>query len=67
MNQRDLAHRVARSNNSSKEWNLFKLLRNKVVDICRKTKKGYLEKGLDKNKGEPKRMWRLLKEMLKGT
>jgi len=32
MNQRDLAHRVARLNNSSKEWNLFKQLRNKMVD-----------------------------------
>jgi len=46
---------------------LFKLLRNKVVDICRKTKREYLEKRLDKNKGELKRLWRLLKELLKGT
>jgi len=38
-----------------------------VVDTCRKAKREYLEKRLDKNKGEPKQMWRLLKEMLKGT
>jgi len=67
MNQRNLAHRVARSNNSSKEWNLFKQLRNKVVDTCRKTKREYLGKRLDKNKGEPKQMWKLLQEMLNST
>jgi len=38
-----------------------------VVDTCRKAKREYLEKRLDKNKGEPKQIWRLLKEMLKGT
>jgi len=68
MNQRNLAHKVARLNNSSKDWNLFKQphLRTKVVDTCRKAKeRDYLEKKLDKNKGEPKQMWRLLKEMLK--
>jgi len=43
MNQRDLAHRVARSNNSSKEWSLFKQLRNKVVNTCRKAKREYLK------------------------
>jgi len=66
MNQKDLAHRVARLNNSSKDWNLFKQLRNKVIDTCRKAKREYLEKRLDKNRGELKQMWRLLKEMLKG-
>jgi len=65
MNYRDLAHRAKRLNNSSKEWDLFKQLRNKVVDTCRKAKREYLEKRLDKKKGEPKHMWRLLKDMLK--
>jgi len=46
---------------------LFKQLRNKIVDASRKAKRGYLERRLDMNKGEPKQMWRLLKEMLKGT
>jgi len=66
MKQRDLAYRVLRLNNSSKDWNLFKQLRNKMVDTCRKAKREYLEKRLDKNKGEPKQM-RLLKELLNGT
>jgi len=62
-----LVHRIARLNNSSKDWNLFKQLRNKVVDTCRMAKREYLDKRLDKNKEEPKQMWRLLKEMLKDT
>jgi len=37
-----------------------------VVDASRKAKREYLERRLDSNKGEPKQMWRLLKEMLKG-
>jgi len=53
--------------NSSEDWILFKQLRNKVVDTNRKAKREYLERRLDKNKGEPKQMWRLLKEMLKDT
>jgi len=48
-------HRVARLNNSSKTWNLFKQLRNKTVDT-RKVKREYLKKRLDENKGEPKQM-----------
>jgi len=46
---------------------MFKQLRNKVVDTYRKAKRDNVEKRLDKNKGEPKQMWRLLKEMLKST
>jgi len=67
MNQRDLAHRAARLSSSSEAWILFKQLRNKVVDASRKAKREYLEKRLDSNKGKSKEMWRLLKEMLKGT
>jgi len=38
-----------------------------MVDASRKAKREYLERRLDMNKGEPKQMWRLLKEMLKDT
>jgi len=67
LNQRDLAHRAARLNSRSEDWILFKQLRNKVVDANRKAKREYLKSRLDMNKGEPKQMWKLLKEMLKGT
>jgi len=67
MNQRDLAHRATRLSSSCEDWILFKQLRNQVVDASRKAKRKYLERRLDKNKGEPKQMWRFLKEMLKGT
>jgi len=67
MNQRDLAHTAVRLSSRSENWILFKQLRNKVVDASRKVKREYLERRLDMNKGEPKQMWKLLKEMLKGT
>jgi len=38
-----------------------------MVDASRKAKRNYLERRLDMNKGESKQMWRLLKEILKGT
>lgn len=41
-------------------------MRNKIVHVCRVAKGEYLESMLDKNKNDPKRMWGVLKELLKG-
>lgn len=38
-----------------------------MVDECRKAKRNYLESSLDKNKKNPRLMWRSLREMLKGS
>lgn len=43
------------------------MLRNRTVDICRKAKKEYLENKLDKSKNKPKQIWKVLKEILKGS
>jgi len=55
--QRDEIYKLAQTSKSKKDWNLFRQLRNKVVDECRKAKNNYLELRLDKNKRDPKRMW----------
>ncbi|XP_011859006.1 PREDICTED: uncharacterized protein LOC105556519, partial [Vollenhovia emeryi] len=64
--QRDRAYRVARDSKNNEDWELFRQLRNKTVDICRKAKRDYLEEKLDRSKKDPKQMWEVLKEMLKG-
>lgn len=45
----------------------FRQLRNKVVEECRKANRNYLESSLDKNKKNPRLMWRSLREMMKGS
>jgi hypothetical protein len=67
LKQRDEAYKLARLIKSNEEWELFRQLRNKAVDVCRKAKRDYLELRLDKNKKDPKKMWGLLKELLKGN
>lgn len=64
--QRDEAYKVARISNNKKDCELFRQLRNKTVDVCRKAKRGYLEELIDKNKKDPKSMWSVLKEIIKG-
>jgi len=65
MRQRDKAYKKARNMKIDEDWELFRILRNRTVDICRKTKREYLENKLDKSKSKPKQMWKVLKEMLK--
>lgn len=64
--ERDEAHKVARISKNECDWEVFRQLRNKTVDICRKAKRDYIEEKLNKNKKDPKQMWRVLNEMLKG-
>lgn len=62
-----MAYKVARISKNMKDWELFRQLRNKVVDECRKAKREYLEEKLDKNRRDPKQMWRSLKEIMKDS
>ena len=64
--QRDEAHRIARVTKSKEDWEMFRQTRNRVVDECRKAKRNYLEARIDSNKRDPKNMWGMLKELLKG-
>ena len=67
MRQRDMAYRTARSTKLEEDWDLYRQLRNVTVDVCRKAKREYLIEKLDNSTKEPKRMWKVLKEMLKGS
>jgi len=46
---------------------MYQQIRNRLVDECRKAKRRHLEAQLDGSKRDPKRMWRTLKELLKGN
>lgn len=63
---RNEAYKRARISKTEEDWEIFRQWRNKTVDRCRRAKRGYLEEKLDKNKKDPKNMWRVLKEMMKG-
>lgn len=66
MQRRDVAYRAARMNKRCEDWETFRQIRNTTVDVCRKAKREYLKERLDDCKKDPKRMWRVLKEILKG-
>jgi len=67
MRQRDKAYKKARYTKTDEDWELFRILRNRTVDICRKARREYLENKLDNSKSKPKQMWKVLREMLKGS
>jgi len=69
MRQRDKAYKKARNTKIDdwEDWELFRIVRNRTVDICRKAKTEYLENKLDRSKSKPKQMWKVLKEMLEGS
>jgi len=48
------------------DWLQFKLERNVVVKLIRKEKKLYCENMIDCNKNDPVRMWKTLKELIRG-
>lgn len=61
MQQRDMAYRAVRTSKSCEDWEMFRQIRNKTVDMCRKAKREYLKERVDDSKKDPKRMWKVLK------
>jgi len=66
MQQRDMTYRAARISKCWEDWEKYRQTRNKTVDMCRKAKREYLKERLDDSKNDPKQMWKVLKEILKG-
>lgn len=64
--RRDMAYRAAINNGTEDCWNQFKLERNSVVKLIRMKKKEYYENNIDCNKGDPKKLWKTLKEIIRG-
>jgi len=66
MQQRDMTYRAARISKCWEDWEKYRQTRNKTVEMCRKAKREYLKERLDDSKNDPKQMWKVLKEILKG-
>lgn len=64
--RRDNAYREAIYAGTDDNWEQFKVERNAVVKLIRKKKKEYYENRIDCNKNDPTKMWKTLKELIRG-
>lgn len=65
-NRRDIAYGKAVFDNEEDSWKKFKMERNAVVKIIRDKKKEYYEGMIDCNKNDATKMWKTLKELIRG-
>ncbi|RLU21737.1 hypothetical protein DMN91_006113 [Ooceraea biroi] len=63
---RDVAYNRALFSNTEQDWLQFKFERNAVVKRIKTKKKEYYKNLIDDNKNNAVRMWKTLKEVLKG-
>ena len=63
MDQRDKLHRKAKQSKSDDDWNAYKILRNKCVNMQRKAKGIYHKNKIDENHLNPKKFWKTVKEI----
>ena len=64
MKERDAAKAKAARTKKVDDWNEFKWLRNKVTDTKLVEKRNYNSETLNETKGNPKQMWKKLKELV---
>lgn len=64
--RRDEAYSRAISTGMEQDWIYFKSERNAVVKLIKTKKKEYYENIVDYNKSDPTKMWKTLKELIKG-
>lgn len=62
--ERDLAYKRAVLTNLEIDWETYRQLRNRVVDLIRYKKRSYFENVIDKNRGNSKEMWQGIKKIL---
>ena len=63
MNDRDKALRQARKSNLPADWQTYKNLRNKCNNKLKQAKLKYYKNLLDENRFNPKRIWKIIKEI----
>lgn len=61
---RDEAYKKFKITKLNTDWNVYKKKRNLYVRVIRKEKKKYYEITIDQCKGDSKKMWRTLKEVV---
>lgn len=63
---RDRAYKKAVHTGIERDWIQFKMERNAVVKLIKNKKKEYYENMINSNRKDPQKMWKTLKEILKG-
>ena len=61
---RDYYHKRAIAANLTEDWTKYRHHRNKVTGLVRKAKQEYYTAMIDKNSGDSKSMWKILKDLL---
>ena len=64
MSTRDYLHRKALRSNDGRDWDEFKLYRNKVTSMVRKAKEKYCKQSVFKCNGDSKKLWKTLHDIL---
>lgn len=64
MRDRDKAFKRAKNSKEPKDINSYKKLRNDIVCEIRKSKREHYEMYIDKNKSQPDKLWKGLKELI---
>ena len=63
--QRDKELREARKSNNPNNWAKYKRTKCFVTNLIRKSKRNYFQESIDKNKGNPKEIWKAMKSLTK--
>ena len=64
MSKRDYLHRKAIRSNDTLDWNAYKLYRNKVTTMIRKSEETYLKVAINDCFGDSGKLWKTLKDVL---
>ena len=63
LKKRDKLLHKARQTQSDLDWSTFKKAKNKVTNLLRNTKQMFFKNKVAENRNDPKRLWRLIREL----
>ena len=61
--ERDKLLKTARKSDFQVDWNQFKRAKCKTSNLIKKAKRNYFQESIEKNKGNPKGIWKALKTL----
>ena len=65
INQRDSLLKKARKSESCIDWDMYKHKKRIVTNSIKKSKQRYFQNSIEENKGDPKGIWKALKQLAK--
>ena len=64
MKLRDKSLKVFRLSRKDEDWNVYKQLRNSIKSSLRTAESNYAQKQIDTYKGDPRSMWKVIREFV---